>query len=65
MSTYTVEIDGNLEEVVAASLAELANKVRGQGKHYRVWAESGLLLIDTQFGDVYNLTNEKQWSNEL
>lgn len=53
--TYTVEIDGNLEEVVASSLAEVANKIRGKGRHYRVWSEVGLLLIDTQFGDVYNL----------
>ncbi len=52
---YSVETDGVKSQVNAASLAELANKIRGTGKHIRVWSQSGLFLLDTKLGDPYNL----------
>jgi len=53
--SYSVETDGVKSQVNAASLAELANKIRGTGKYIRVWSQSGLLLVDTKIDNAYNL----------
>lgn len=53
---YTVEIDGEISNRCADSLAGICNQVRAQGKHVKIWAPSGLQLVDTEFGDAYNLT---------
>lgn len=50
---YTVEIDGVVREIRAESLAEVANKIRGEGRHVRVWSPMRILLIDTNYGDAY------------
>lgn len=55
---YRVEIDGKTEEMHAESLAEVTNRIRGKGKHFRVWSPAGLLLIDTAYGDNYGLVKE-------
>lgn len=57
--TYTVEVDGVMFTVEAASLAEVCNKVRGTGERFRVWAPSGLLVVDTKFGDAYDLSKKQ------
>lgn len=54
-NVYTVEIDGRESKVEVETLAELANKIRGTGKHFRVWSPTGIPLIDTKFGDAYGL----------
>lgn len=53
--TYTVEIDGVQSNVMALSLAEVANQIRGKGKRFKVWSPVGLPLIDTLHGDNYAL----------
>lgn len=52
---YTVQIDDIVSKVEAVSLAEVANRIRHTGKHFRVWSPAGVLLIDTKFGDTYGL----------
>ena len=48
---YTADIDGERHNICADSLAELANRIRGKGQHIKVWAPSGMQLLDTKFGD--------------
>ena len=53
---YDVQYDENDRIKISAwSLAELTNSIRGKAQRIRVWAPSGMQLIDTKFGDVYNL----------
>lgn len=54
---YAVEVDGKQMRIKADSLAALANLVRGKGKRIRVWSPAGIELIDTTFGDAYNLVS--------
>mgnify|MGYP001579531022 CR=1 FL=1 len=42
----------------ADSLAAVCNEVRGQADRICVWAESGLQLIDTRLGDVYEIARK-------
>lgn len=65
MSKYTVEIDDTITDIEAASLAALANIVRGKGKRIRVWSSSLIPLIDTKFDDVYNLIEDKPLYREV
>ena len=52
---WTVAIDGIERQIENASLAGVANAIRGTGKHFRVWSPQGVLMIDTEFGDIYGL----------
>lgn len=55
---YEIEVDGSSLSYNARSLAEVAAFIRDTPCRVsaRVWnAESGLLLIDTKFGDSYHL----------
>ena len=52
---YKVEIDGVRSCLKADSLAALCNLVRGKGKRVKVWSPANLEMIDTAFGDAYNL----------
>jgi hypothetical protein len=56
-SNFVVKFDDSPSHIVAAySLAEVTNKIRGQAAgRIRVWAPSGVQLIDTKFGDEYRL----------
>lgn len=60
MNRYNVEIDGIESTICADSLAALANLVRGKGKRIKVWSSVGIMLIDTQYGDAYDLIKEEQ-----
>ncbi len=65
MSTYTVRFDEEEPfKLTTTSLAEVANNVRGEAKRIRVWAESGLQLIDTKFGDVYGIAAKEESRNQ-
>lgn len=55
MNTYTVEIDGISTKLHADSLAALTDLVRGKGNRIKVWSSTGIMLIDTFFGDTYHL----------
>lgn len=53
MSRYRVEIDAATITLLADSLADVCCQIRETGRRIRVWAPSGLLLIDTNLGDQY------------
>ena len=57
---YTVRYNESeeLSKVAALSLAELANKVRGKADRVRVWSARGVQLVDTKFGDAYDLVRK-------
>ncbi len=59
---YFIQYDDQpLFTMEAKSLAEVANKVRGQALRIRVWADvSNVALIDTKFGDTCNLLPNKE-----
>lgn len=52
---WLVEIDNKAEIVEAWSLAAVCNQVRGRGKHIRVDSPEGIQMVNTQFGDPYEL----------
>lgn len=59
MIEYEVDIDGVRSVMKAESLAALCNRIRGTGQRIRVWnLRSAIQLIDTKFGDNYNLIKE-------
>ena len=57
---YTIQFDLDPPTVIEAdSLAHVCNQVRGKAERITVWSPSGLLVIDTKFGDQYEIARKQ------